>query len=240
MNDMFQFQQFSVRQDLCAMKVGTDGVLLGAWAQLADCQLLSPQLLDIGTGTGIIALMLAQRFQEARVVAIDMDEGAVRQTAENVAASPFQGRIDVQHITLQTFSQLPVHQGRYDAIVSNPPFFVDSMKAPDGQRSMARHADTLSYHDLMTCAWRLLNESGELSIIIPFDHRRRMDDEAVFQGFFPSRICAVRTTPQKSPRRYLLAYRKHPCPCLQQELVIGDEAYRQLTEDFYLTPFKNS
>lgn len=219
---MFQFKQFTIAQELCAMKVGTDGVLLGAWAHGGM------HVLDAGTGTGIIALMMAQRFPEALVTAIDVDEGAVRQAQENVLQSPFSERIEVLGESLQQ------HEGRYDSIISNPPFFMDSLKAPDAQRTMARHTTTLTYQELMQAAWRLLTDEGELSVVVPFDYRQRMEDEAVFVGFFPSRICAVKTTEKKAPKRYLLAFKKHPCPCEKEELTIGSEAYRQLTQDFYL------
>ena len=204
------------------MKVGTDGVLLGAWAHGGM------HVLDAGTGTGVIALMMAQRFPEALVTAIDVDEGAVRQAQENVLQSPFSERIEVLGESLQQ------HEGRYDSIISNPPFFMDSLKAPDAQRTMARHTTTLTYQELMQAAWRLLTDEGELSVIVPFDYRQRMEDEAIFVGFFPSRICAVKTTEKKAPKRYLLAFKKHPCPCEKEELTIGSEAYRQLTQDFYL------
>ena len=204
------------------MKVGTDGVLLGAWAHGGA------RILDAGTGTGVIALMMAQRFPEALVTAIDVDEGAVRQAQENVLQSPFSERIEVLGESLQQ------HEGRYDSIISNPPFFMDSLKAPDAQRTMARHTTTLTYQELMQAAWRLLTDEGELSVVVPFDYRQRMEDEAIFVGFFPSRICAVKTTEKKAPKRYLLAFKKHPCPCEKEELTIGSEAYRQLTQDFYL------
>ena len=219
---MFQFRQFAIAQALCAMKVGTDGVLLGAWAHGGM------HVLDAGTGTGIIALMMAQRFPEALVTAIDVDEGAVRQAQENVLQSPFSERIEVLGESLQQ------HEGRYDSIISNPPFFMDSLKAPDAQRTMARHTTTLTYQELMQAAWRLLADEGELSVVVPFDYRQRMEDEAIFVGFFPSRICVVKTTEKKAPKRYLLAFKKHPCPCEKEELTIGSEAYRQLTQDFYL------
>ena len=221
---MFQFKQFTIRQDLCAMKVGTDGVLLGAWASGGR------RILDVGTGTGVIALMMAQRFPDAQVTAIDIDEGAVCQAHANVASSPFASRVEVLHSSLQDFP----HTSSFSSLVSNPPFFVDSLKAPDHQRSVARHTDTLSYAQLMQSASRLLSDDGELSVIIPFDYRRRMEDEALFAGFFPSRLCAVRTKEGKSPRRYLLAFRKHPCPLQREELTIGSDAYRQLTRDFYI------
>lgn len=220
--DMFQFKQFTIEQELCAMKVGTDGVLLGAWAKGG------PRILDIGTGTGIIALMMAQRYPEAQVTAIDIDEGAVRQAEQNVSQSPFLGRISVLQQAVQE------HLGEYESIVSNPPFFIDSLQAPDEQRNMARHTATLSYAELMKAAYRLLADNGELSVVIPFDYRRRMEDEAVFVGFFPSRVCGVKTTERKPAKRYLLAFRKHPCPCEKSEITIGDETYNRLTEAFYL------
>ena len=234
---MFQFQRFTIHQDQCAMKVGTDGVLLGTWAQGGE------RVLDIGTGTGVIALMMAQRYAEAHVVAVDIDEAAVRQARQNADASPFGDRVEVVLSSIQDYAtscslsfgegqcEVPAH---FDSIVCNPPFFVDSLKAPDQQRSLARHADTLPFAELMRAAYRLLSDDGELSVVIPFDYRRRLDDEAFLCGFFPSRVCAVRTKSTKPVRRYLLAYRKRPCPCLHDELTIGDARYQQLTRDFYL------
>jgi tRNA1Val (adenine37-N6)-methyltransferase len=234
---MFQFQRFTIHQDQCAMKVGTDGVLLGAWAQGGE------RVLDIGTGTGVIALMMAQRYAEAHVVAVDIDEAAVRQARQNADASPFGDRVEVVLSSIQDYAtscSLSFGEGRgevpahFDSIVCNPPFFVDSLKAPDQQRSLARHADTLPFAELMRSAYRLLSDDGELSLVIPFDYRRRLDDEAFLCGFFPSRVCAVRTKSTKPVRRYLLAYRKRPCPCHHDELTIGDARYQQLTRDFYL------
>ena len=219
---MFQFKQFTIEQELCAMKVGTDGVLLGAWAKGG------PRILDIGTGTGIIALMMAQRYPEAQVTAIDIDEGAVRQAEQNVSKSPFLGRISVLQQAVQE------HLGEYESIVSNPPFFIDSLQAPDEQRNLARHTATLSYAELMKAAYRLLADNGEFSVVIPFDYRRRMEDEAVFVGFFPSRVCGVKTTERKPVKRYLLAFRKHPCPCHKEQLTLGSEDYQALTSAFYL------
>lgn len=219
---MFQFKQFIIYQDLCAMKVGTDGVLLGAWANGGK------RILDAGTGTGIIALMMAQRYPNAVVTAIDIDEGAVKQAQQNVAQSPFAQQITVLHNTLQE------HQGEYDAIISNPPFFIDSLAAPDEQRNVARHTQTLTYTELMQAAWRLLSDEGELSVVVPFDYRKRMEDEAIFVGFFPSKVCAVKTTERKPAKRYLLSFKKHPCRCEQEQLTIGSEMYQKLTKEFYL------
>ena len=204
------------------MKVGTDGVLLGAWAEGGA------RILDVGTGTGVVALMMAQRYADARVVAIDIDEGAVGQARQNVESSPFAGRVAVIREAVQQ------HAGRYDAVVSNPPFFIDSLGAPDERRSMARHARTLGYGELMEAAWRLLTDDGELSVIVPFDYRRRMEDEAVFRGFFLHRVCAVHTAARKPARRYLLSFRKEPCERSLEAMTVGDERYQRLTEAFYL------
>ena len=219
---MFRFKQFTVRQQRCAMKVGTDGVILGAWARGGQ------RVLDVGTGTGIVALMMAQRYPEAKVTAIDIDEGAVEQATENAESSPFIGRVTVVHESVQE------HEGLYDAVVSNPPYFVNSLNAPDQQRNIARHAETLTYAELMQAAWRLLTDDGELSVIVPFDYRQRMEDEATFTGFFPSRVCALRTVGGKPARRFLLAFRKHPCERQYDVMTIGDDNYKALTDAFYL------
>ncbi len=219
---MFKFKHFTIEQDLCAMKVGTDGVLLGAWANGGS------RVLDVGAGTGLISLMMAQRYPKSTVVALDIDEGAVLQSRQNVANAGAEGRIRVLRQRVQE------HQGCYDAVISNPPFFINSLNAPDSQRNMARHTDTLSYYELMKAASRLLDDNGELSVIVPTDYRQRMEDEATFVGFFLYRVCAVRTVEGKPARRYMLAFRKHPCKTVFETMTIGDEYYQQLTKDFYL------
>ncbi|MBR3480147.1 MAG: methyltransferase [Prevotella sp.] len=243
-NDYFQFKQFTVHQGLCAMKVGTDGTLLGAWANVVghasqradgseDTGTLGSvpyySILDIGTGTGLIALMMAQRYPQAQVTAIDIDPQAVQQARENVAASPFADRITIIEGDIRRLSLPP-----FDTIVCNPPYFDASLESPDAQRTLARHTSSLSYRELMTCAWRLLGESGELSVVIPFDCKSRLEAEAILTGFHLTRSCAVRTTPTKLPRRFLLAFQKHPTPLQTEELVIGSDAYNELTKDFYL------
>lgn len=219
---MFRFKQFTVEQDLCAMKVGMDGVLLGAWAQGGR------RILDIGTGTGLIALMMAQRNLNSLITAIDIDKGAIQQATINVENSYFRHQIILKQEKVQE------HHGLYDAIVSNPPYFIDSLNAPDQQRNMARHTDTLSYEELMQAAYRLLSEDGEFSVIVPFDYKRRMEDEATYVGFFPHRIMGVRTMERKPAKRYLLSFVKHPVERDHMIITIGDEKYQELTKDFYL------
>lgn len=219
---MFKFKRFAIEQDLCAMKVGMDGVMLGAWAKGGK------RILDIGTGTGLIALMMAQRHLDSLVTAIDIDEGAVRQAQKNVENSFFRHQITVVHEAVQQ------HEGRYDAIVCNPPFFIDSLPAPDVQRNMARHTDTLSYAELMQNAYRLLDDDGELSVVVPFDYKKRMEDEATFVGFFPHCILGLRTVEHKPAKRYFLSFVKHPTEREHAIITLGGEEYAALTKDFYL------
>lgn len=207
------------------MKVGTDGTLLGAWARGGA------RILDVGTGTGLIALMMAQRYPGASVVGIDVDADAVAQAAANAAASPFARQVSIRQVAVQDF----VGEAPFDALVCNPPYFIDALRNPDGQRSTARHCDTLSYADLMTASWRLLDDGGRLSVVIPFDYRSCMESAAALAGFSPSRVCAVQTSARKPARRFLLEFAKHPQPATEQtQLVIGDAAYTSLTAAFYL------
>ena len=152
------------------MKVGTDGTLLGAWAQVPVTP--SPtHILDIGTGTGLIALMMAQRFPDSQVLGIDIDADAVTQAKKNVEASPFSSRITIQLADIREL-QSPEP---FDAIVSNPPYFVDSLTCPDDQRTTARHAVNLSYAELMKTSFRLLSDDGYFSVVIPTDCRSRLE-----------------------------------------------------------------
>lgn len=228
-NDYFRFKKFTVSQSKCAMKVGTDGTLLGAWADGGG------SILDIGTGTGLIALMMAQRFPDAQVTGIDIDPGAIEQARDNVAQSVFSDRIRIVEADAVDY------QGRYDCIVSNPPYFEHSLTCPDNQRTLARHTDSLSYDDLFRAVRRLLTDDGVFSMVTPFDYRVRVMEAAALNGFFVRREWAVKTTPRKSPRRYLLAFGLHSTPNVDQGTGIIEDApgqrsgwYRQLTDAFYL------
>ncbi len=228
----FQFRKFLIRQDRCAMKVGTDGVLLGAWARGGK------RILDIGTGTGLVALMMAQRYPDALVDAVEIDPDAARQAQENISASPFAGRIAVYQSAIQQFPPSGGIEGGY-SIVCNPPFFERSLKNPDPQRTLARHTDSLSFRDLVKSAVRLLAPTGEFSVVIPFNMRQPLMAEAVIQGLFLSRCFAVKTVPHKPAKRYLLAFRKErPESVEEQEVVMmqsGERSpwYQELTQDFY-------
>lgn len=222
------------------MKVGTDGVLLGAWANAGDSP--TPAVLDIGTGTGIVALMMAQRFPTATVTAIDIDTDAAEQASLNAKASPFADRIAVYHTALQeVVEQIDISSNNresskpYTAIVCNPPYFYDSLTCPDSQRTTARHAVSLTARDIATASATLLGDGGELSVILPYDQHSRMESEAVFTGLFLKRLCAVKTSKRKPPSRILMAFANSQCTALEQTtLTIGDEIYRQMTAPFYL------
>jgi len=206
------------------MKVGTDGTLLGAWAHGGD------RILDIGTGTGLIALMMAQRFPQALVTAIDIDNEACLQANENTIRSPFSDRIKVENIRLQD-----LRPTTFDAIVCNPPFFSGSLKSPDNKRTIARHNTALTYRDLFDCVSKLLADNGEFSAVIPSECLSNFETEAVFAGLYASRICAVKTTLHKAPRRFLLGFRQEPASKVEDtELIIGSTQYLDLVDDFYL------
>lgn len=233
-NDYFQFRQFVVHQQRCAMKVGTDGTLLGAWAAAPSGQC---RILDIGTGTGLIALMMAQRYPEAEVTGIDIDEDAVTQAVDNVRLSPFSERIRICHLDILNFADTI----GFDAIVSNPPYFVDSLACPDDQRTIARHAVNLTYEQLMHQAYHLLKDEGRFSVVVPSDCRAKIEAAACLEGFFTTRVCLIKTTPRKQPKRQLIEFQKHPVSELDiSEGVIEvspnvrSEWYQQLTKEFYI------
>ena len=237
-NNNFSFRQFTIEQDRCAMKVGTDGTLLGAWASLPEHTATTPRLLDIGTGTGLIALMLAQRFPEAVVDAIDIDEAAVRQSRENISRSPFASRIKVLHTSLQHFCQQT--DLTYDAIVCNPPFFHHALICPEKERAVARHTVSLDFHTLFTCAAKMLSPKGHFSVIIPVSERREMEQAAALSLLFLVRETLFFTSPKKPAKRLLLTFSPSRftsfsptlLPC--STITLGDATYQQLTHDFYL------
>lgn len=236
--DSFSFKRFVVHQDCCAMKVGTDGVLLGAWAHGGK------RILDIGTGTGLIALMMAQRFSEASICGVEIDADAALQAQENVALSEFAARVQIEAVSLQSYvGQIGQEGGArmFDSIVSNPPFFERSLTNPDQSRTLARHASTLTYAELFGAVKRLLTPEGEFSTIIPDDCLSRFVAEGCLAGLFLTRKCAVKTVPRKSPKRYLLAFAKQMPKDLEDgeaTLMNADgsrsEWYSELTYDFYI------
>ena len=200
---MFQFKQFTIHQDRTAMKVGTDGVLLGAWAPILSS---TQRLLDIGTGTGLIALMLAQRMLKEnnnstfKIDAIDIDQSSIEQATENISNSPFARFITTHFTSLQDYSP----SEKYDAIVCNPPYFVASLKCPDANRTQARHTDTLSFNDLLQHSARLLNSEGTLSVILPVNEGNQLIQLASQYGFSLTKLVHIHPTPTSDPKRLLI------------------------------------
>ncbi len=217
------------------MKVGTDGTLLGAWAKAPSG---ACSILDIGTGTGLIALMMAQRYPQASIDGVDIDHSAVIQANDNVKASPFSDRISIYEADISHFSE---NNTRYDAIVCNPPFFTDDLVCPDNQRAKARHTVTLGYHDLINSAKRLLSDNGLFSVIIPTRNRSLLESEAMMEGLNISRICNIKTHPLKEPKRCLIEFTKiigveriDSCEIIGSLYGIRSEWYQKLTQDFYI------
>ncbi|MDD2475311.1 MAG: methyltransferase [Dysgonamonadaceae bacterium] len=235
-NIFFKFKQFTLFQDQCAMKVGTDGVLLGAWVNVEDCA----KILDIGTGTGLIALMLAQRNADAHIDAIDIDEQCVQQAQLNVANSPFIRQIEIQHTAFQHFSNAT--NNKYDLIVSNPPYFQNALKSPDKSRNFARHDNTLSFSDIMAQASLLLNPKGRLAFILPHNCYQQILDEAAKVNLVVHRITNVFPLQKKPPKRILVELLKdvHAFNYIKNDLVIELSRHQYtpefiaLTDDFYL------
>ena len=256
---MFKFKQFTIHQDRTAMKVGTDGVLLGAWASIAPT---ANKLLDIGTGTGLIALMLAQRLtqytmqnakckidaeksnlwrenHELKIDAIDIDPSSIEQAAENIKNSPFALYITTHHTSLQEHTTTE----KYDAIVCNPPYFVASLKCPDASRTQARHTDTLSFDDLLQHSARLLNSEGSLSVILPINEGHQLIELAPKYEFTLTQLVHVHPTPTSEPKRLLMHFIKQSTKnssILNSKLTIElarhqyTPEYIALTKNFYL------
>ena len=231
--ERFQFRQFFVGQQRCAMKVGTDGVLLGAWAEGGQ------HILDIGTGTGVVALMMAQRFPSANIDAIEVDYDAAEQAADNVGRSPFASRIAVTHMAFQDF--LP--SAPYDSIVCNPPYFLNSMKAPEASRSLARHAGekSLTFRDIFVFAKANTSDSGVVNVVVPTLSQEALETEAYLLGFRKTRELLLRTTPRKPLSRVLVTFSRSshsPAERSEQCLMNADGSrsawYQQLTADFYV------
>ncbi len=215
------------------MKVGTDGVLLGAWADAGHAK----HILDAGTGSGLIALMMAQR-SDAFVDAVEIDVDAASQAKENVALSPWNDRICIHTTSFQHFSEMTPK--KYDLVVSNPPFFRNSLKPPAGKKSMAKHDVDLSYDDLLSGSARLLNDHGNLCIIIPAADQDHFCILADFYGLSLSKVTSVQPYPHKEPVRCLAEFSKQKhIPCTENSLTIRispeifSEEYKKLTKEFY-------
>ena len=230
-NDYFRFKQFCINHDRCAMKVGTDGVLLGAWGCVEG-----RRILDIGTGTGLIALMAAQRNPEAKVWGVDIDEEAVLQAQENIAESPFCSRIECILKDVLAFETKEL----YDAILCNPPFFTEDTLPDDKSRALARNNKNLPFPLLIKKVADLLADDGVFSLVVPSGLVQEIVGLCLENGLHLVRRCQVHTTAQKPPRRTLLAFSRQNMKCDEKVLCLMDKdgsrspQYQELTKDFYL------
>jgi len=242
---MFQFKKFTINQDRCAMKVGTDGVLLGAWCPIDNNPF---SVLDIGAGTGILSLILAQRSNAEhpslqgelaqQIDAIEIDENAFEQCVENFENSPWGDKLFCFHAGLDEFMEEP--EDEYDLIISNPPFHTEDYKTENEQRDLARFSDALPFEDLVEAAHLLLSENGIFAVIIPFKEEEKFITLAKVFELYPFKITRVKGTPTTEIKRSLLAFSKTQKQTHVDELIIETarhqytEEYIDLTKDFYL------
>jgi len=231
----FTFKQFFVAHDRCAMKVGTDGVMLGAWVALGQAR----RILDIGCGSGLIALMLAQRTAaEVTIDAVELDNDAAAQARENVLESPWPQKINVHSQDIHHFAQQHAHG--YDLIVSNPPYFEPSVACRDLARTNARYTETLTHDALLDCAERLIGENGHFCVVLPYGIGEAFEVNAHQRGWHTARRINISDRVDTQKHRMLLALARSPAEKEETELAIklADGSYtadfRQLITDFYL------
>ena len=227
----FRFKQFRVCHDRCAMKVGTDGVLLGAWGEVGG-----RSILDIGTGSGLIALMAAQRNPQASVLGLDIDETAVRQAQENMAESPFSERLRCLCADVLTYEPASL----FDAILCNPPFFTEDTLPDDAARALARNNRSLPFRLLIPKVAAMLTDAGTFSVIVPSQLQTELVGLCLQEKLHLSRRCLVQTTANKPPRRTLMTFSRQAMPHSEERLVLtsadGSRSpeYTKLTDAFYL------
>ncbi len=232
MNNYFKFKQFTVYQEHSAMKVGTDGVLLGAWGAVGE-----GSILDIGCGSGVITLMCAQRTVNSDIDGVDIDDGAVIQSRINVEKSPWGGRVNIFNSDIDSFCP----NKKYNYILSNPPYFIESQKAPNKARTAARHTDTLPHTTLAKRVSELLADDGIFSVILPYIESNMFIVEAVNYGLYCVKRMDVRGVATKGVKRVMLQFSKEKGALTSDELIIENsvrgsytQKYIDLTKDFYL------
>lgn len=234
----FRFKEFTIHQDKTAMKVGTDGVLLGAWCAVDH---FPDAILDIGSGTGLIGLMLAQRSDAMTIDAVELEEGAYEQTVSNFELSDWGDRLFCYHSSFQAFAQeMSEEDEEYDLIVSNPPFYTDAYETESDARNKARFTSSLSFEDLIAGAAKLLSAQGEFAVIVPYKETAAFIACAERYHLYLSRICHVKGTPTSEIKRSLMAFSFDQKEMSEEALVIETsrhhytEDYIALTRDFYL------
>lgn len=233
--ETFVFKQFTIHQDKCPMKVGTDAVLLGSWIKPTN----EKRILDIGTGTGILAIMLAQK-STALIDAIDIDISAIEQAKQNAEFCKWRSRLNVIHTTLQQFSKQT--DKRYDLIVSNPPYFKDSFKPLEEGRTLARHNDYLPFEELIDGVTTLLEKKGKFFVILPNKEAAILKDLAEKKGLKLSKLLRVRTKHDKeTEKRHIMQFEFEPTSFNESTIIIEKEGrheytdeYKELTKEYYI------
>lgn len=231
MKEYFDFKQFRIYHDRCGQKVATDGVLLGVWGRVEGAR----SVLDIGSGSGLISLMAAQREPMAQVVGVDVEPKAIEQSRRNVAQSPFSDRVSIFHVDVREFQH-----DKFDAVLCNPPFYTEDTTPPDSARYLARNALALPFEELIQAVVRLLAKEGHFSVMLPTSEHASFTAMCMAKGLYLKRLCHVQTVRRKPAKRTLITYSFIPTENVQQESLIlqeGNEkskAYRDLARDFYL------
>jgi len=229
----FKFKQFIVHHDRCSMKVGTDSVLLGAWVNVKGIK----NILEVGAGSGVISLMLAQRTTaDTNIEAIEIEKEDVLQAKENIARSPWPEKITTYHLAFQNFTSSKL----FDLVISNPPYFNNSHLPPSEKRSQARHTGSLSYASLISLTIKLLNPSGKLAVILPFEEGKQFQSLAKEKNLHASRILAFHSREGKPQERWLFEFAFGPTELSTEKLILHEvgedwtEDYKVLMKDFYL------
>lgn len=235
-NSYFDFKKFSIKQDDTAMKVGVDSVILGSWANID----IGDKILDIGTGTGILALMSAQRNVKAAIDAVEIDESAWSQACENVKKSPFSKRIECHHSSIQEYGSLHHLRGVYDHIISNPPYFDEDTHSKDKSRNRARHTTDLTFHEIFEMSSWLLKPDGNLTLVFPYSQWRDIEYWSWSNRLYASRRLTIIHRVGKEPKRMCAEFSLKKLIRKDSELIIEDtttgytSAYIDLTKEFYL------
>ena len=235
MTNIFKFKQFTVNQNNCAMKVGTDSVLLGAWTSVNHHPF---SVLDIGAGTGLLSLMLAQRTEASVIEAIEIDENAYEQCVENFENSPWKDRLFCYHASLLEFVEEV--DDKFDTIICNPPFYQEDFKTNNESRNLARFQDAMPFEHLVYATTQLLSEKGIFSVIIPETEEENFVELAIVSGLFLNRKTTVKGQPHSRPKRVLLEFSLQQKELISDELIIElyrhhyTQDYINLTKDFYL------
>ncbi|HTK19767.1 MAG TPA: methyltransferase [Mucilaginibacter sp.] len=232
---VFQFKQFSVDQSACAMKINTDGVLLGVLANTSNPQ----NILDIGTGTGVIALMLAQRFISAKIDAVEVDQPAAETAGRNFQNSSFMDRLTIYPLGFSEFFEQNPNK-KYDLIVSNPPFYINSLKSPEVKKELAKHADKLFFEELLLSASKHLQESGILCMILPVDTAEMVSGLAAKHKLNPQKRIFIQSFSESKPHRVVVAYGFETPQIIEEKFVIYEsvgkysEQYINLLKPYFI------